>query len=1052
MNFVDIVVRKPVTMLVVFLVAAGVGIFTAGNIPIDLFPEVEFPVIAVVTTYDGAGPREIEENITRVVEGALANVSGIDTISSTSSEGNSAVILELYWDVDLPEATNEVRDQLELIRNALPEDADDPRILKFDPSALPILDVAVRGDRSPEELRALAEELVQSRLERLEGVGEAALRGGREEVVRVDLIQTRLAAFGITVREVARMIGAQSSDAGGGTIEEDSRLLYVRTTGQFRSVEDVADTVVAYTPRSTTLASGSRGSRPVVLSEIAEVYRGYEEPSRIVYVNGEPGVYLAIRKESGTNSVEVGDLVKAEIELINQTLPGDITLQVVSDDTTLVRSSLEQVTGSLLTGALFAVLVLLFFLRNIRTTFIITISIPLSLVITLLAMYFGGVTLNLLTMSGLILGLGMIVDSSIVILEHIYTNRLSGMSPREAAEVGTKEMITAITASALTTISVFLPILLFRRQLEFFGVFFGNIAFTVVVAILASLAVAILLVPVLASTYLPLRLPSQRFRRLRFLKPVDDGLGRFFSRLEDGYARALDVVLSYRGATIAAALALLIVSLSLFPRVGLIFSPPSAEDQIEVFLTLPPGTRLETTEQVMLEMETIIREEVEEIENLLLNVGSGGQFSAGGTNQGQITVTFPTIGDRSSDPRDVETVLREQSDRFPGVEFRFSQNQGRGLSGGSPIDVVIESDDYDAAVDVAYSVQRLILEEFPEITEPEVSAEAALPELQLVIDRDRAYDLGLTVTEIAAEVRANVDGTTAGFFRSAGDELPIRAALRPEDREDTPDLESIFLKSTGGELVPASSFASYVRGTGPVSIERENEQRTVHVTAGLAPGSEAAVVEPALEAALQESIPVPEGTSVRFSGEVSAIQETGTQFLLVLAVAVGLVFAVMASQFESFKAPFIIFFTIPMMGIGVMWLYFLLGEPLSMFSLVGLVMLAGIVVNNGIVLVDYTNLLRARGVEVRRACIDAGRSRLRPVLMTTFTTILGMVPLAFFPGEGASITQPVGMTIVGGLISSTAVTLFLIPVLYSLIEGRTRIHHIDPVAPETENL
>ncbi|MFW5844250.1 MAG: efflux RND transporter permease subunit, partial [Spirochaetota bacterium] len=531
MNFVDIVVRKPVTMLVVFLVAAGVGIFTAGNIPIDLFPEVEFPVIAVVTTYDGAGPREIEENITRVVEGALANVSGIDTISSTSSEGNSAVILELYWDVDLPEATNEVRDQLELIRNALPEDADDPRILKFDPSALPILDVAVRGDRSPEELRALAEELVQSRLERLEGVGEAALRGGREEVVRVDLIQTRLAAFGITVREVARMIGAQSSDAGGGTIEEDSRLLYVRTTGQFRSVEDVADTVVAYTPRSTTLASGSRGSRPVVLSEIAEVYRGYEEPSRIVYVNGEPGVYLAIRKESGTNSVEVGDLVKAEIELINQTLPGDITLQVVSDDTTLVRSSLEQVTGSLLTGALFAVLVLLFFLRNIRTTFIITISIPLSLVITLLAMYFGGVTLNLLTMSGLILGLGMIVDSSIVILEHIYTNRLSGMSPREAAEVGTKEMITAITASALTTISVFLPILLFRRQLEFFGVFFGNIAFTVVVAILASLAVAILLVPVLASSYLPLRLPSQRFRRLRFLKPVDDGLGRFFPRL-----------------------------------------------------------------------------------------------------------------------------------------------------------------------------------------------------------------------------------------------------------------------------------------------------------------------------------------------------------------------------------------------------------------------------------------------------------------------------------------------------------------------------------------
>ena len=464
-----------------------------------------------------------------------------------------------------------------------------------------------------------------------------------------------------------------------------------------------------------------------------------------------------------------------------------------------------------------------------------------------------------------------------------------------------------------------------------------------------------------------------------------------------------------------------------------------------MFLTLPQGTRLETTEATMLEMEEIVRAEVPEIENLLLNVGSGGRFSAGGSNRGQITVTFPTVGERTSDPRDVETALRGAGDRFPGVEIRFSQNQGRGLSGGSPIDVVIESDDYDAAVEVAYEVQRLIAEEFPEITEPEVSADSALPELQLRIDRERAYDFGFTVSAIASEVRANIDGTTAGVFRSGGDELLIRAALRREDREDTPDLESIFLRTSSGELVPVSNFASFHRGAGPVSIERENEQRTVHVTAGLAPGTEAAEIQPRLEASLRDSIPVPRGTTVRFSGEVSAIEETGSQFLIVLAVAVALVFAVMASQFESFKAPFIIFFTIPMMLIGVLWLYFLLGEPLSMFSLVGLVMLAGIVVNNGIVLVDYTNLLRARGIEVRQACVDAGRSRLRPVLMTTFTTILGMVPLAFFPGEGAAITQPVGMTIVGGLVSSTAVTLFLIPVLYSLIEGRGKVRHIDPV-------
>lgn len=834
MSVVQTVVRRPVTMLVLFLVTAGVGLFTAGNIPIDLFPEVEFPVIAVVTSYEGSGPREIEENVTRIVEGVLANVSGIDTISSTSSEGVSQVILELFWDIDIAEATNDVRDQLELVRNLLPEDAEDPQIFKFDPSALPIMDVALRGDRPPEELRDLAEDLVQSRLERLEGVGEAEIRGGRDEVVRVDLVQTRLAAFGITVGDVARMIGSQSSDASGGTIEEGPRLLYVRTAGQFESVEEIADTVVAYVPRTISSAGGDRGLRPVALSEIADVYRGFEEPSQIVYVNGEPGVYLAIRKESGTNSVQVGDLVRSEIANINQTLPGDITLEIVDDDTTLIRSSLNQVTGSLLTGAVFAVLVLLFFLRNLRTTFIIAVSIPLSLIITLLAMYFGGITLNLLTMSGLILGLGMIVDSSIVILENIYNHRITGMSPRDAAERGTEEMITAITASALTTISVFLPILLFRRQLEFFGVFFGNIAFTVVVAIVASLAVAILLVPVLASSYMPLRLPETRFRRLTFLKPINDGLGRFFERLEVGYARALNTVLDYRGTTIAVATTLLIVSLSLFPRVGLIFSPPSAEDSIDIRLTLPQGSRLATTEAVMLEMEEIIRREVDEIENLLLNVGSGGRFSVGGTNRGTITVTFPTVGERTSNPRDVETVIRRESDRFPGVAIRFSQNRGRALSGGDPIDVVVESDDYDTAVETAYAVQRLMQEQFPQVTEPEVSADAALPELQLIVDRQRAYDFGLTVAEIAAEVRANIDGTTAGFFRSDGEELAIRAALRSEDRRDRPDLESIFLRSSTGALVPVSNFAFYQRGIGPVSIERENEQRAVRVTAGVA--------------------------------------------------------------------------------------------------------------------------------------------------------------------------------------------------------------------------
>ena len=1032
-----------------FIVLVGLGIFGLGDIPVDFFPEFELPIIVVNTRYDGAGPQEVETNVTRVLEGSLSSVSGIQEMSSSSSEGLSSVVLEFVFGSDLTEATNEIRDQLELVRSQLPSEAEDPQILKFDPSSQPIMDIALRGNLSAAEMREVAEDIVQPRFERVEGVGEANIQGGREREVRVEVIQNRLQALNITITQIAAALRTQNQQVGGGEIAEGERNLLLRTSGEFGSLDEIRNTVIATGSPADSRGRTSRLGRPIRLRDVAEVELGLSDVDQLAYINGEPGVYLSIRKESGTNSVEVADGVRSEIELIAPTLPSGVSLEVVDDSTTIVRSALNEVASSLVIGLAFATLVLFVFLRNLRTTLIIALSIPISMAITLGAMYFAGVSLNVVSLSGLIMGLGMIVDSSIVILENIYNKRAGGLDAHQAATVGTQEMVGAITASAMTTISVFLPIVLMRGELDVIGVMFGEIAFTIIFAILASLLVAVLLVPVLSSTYLPLRSPEEREKKLGALRGADRKMEQFFQWLDRVYASAVRGVLSARAATLVVAFAVLVVSLLLVTRLDIIFAPPTEEDSMTVEFELPVGTRIEVTEASLRRLETMIVGEFDEIQNILVTAGSsGGGFFGGASSEhlGEVTVNLPTVGERTTSVGDIEEFVRDNASLFPGVQLNFSQSQGAALSGSDPIDVAVIADDLDAATDTAYAIQRLMLDSFPEITEPALSVSDALPELEVVIDRSRAYAFGLSVADIAEEIRANVQGTVATQYRSGGEEIDLFVTLRQDDRSDIPDLERIFLRSSAGEVVPLSNFATLQRRGGPVSIERENEQRIVNVTGGLLPGNTPADVQARLQAAIESTITLDEGVRLDFSGEQAVIAETASAFLVVLAMAILLVFAVMASQFESFRSPFIIVFTIPLMLIGAIGIYFLMGQPFSMFSFMGLIMLAGLVVNNGIVLVDYTNLLRVRGLSIIEACVEAGRSRLRPVLMTTFTTILGMVPLAFFPGDAAVATQPVALTIVGGLVSSTFMTLFVVPVLYSLIASKTTVRKVDPSA------
>ena len=714
-----------------------------------------------------------------------------------------------------------------------------------------------------------------------------------------------------------------------------------------------------------------------------------------------------------------------------------MALEVLTDQTQMIRDSLSQVTNAAVTGAVLAMLVLFVFLRSLKSTIIIGLSVPLSLLITLMAMYFLGLTLNIMTLGGLTLGVGMIVDSSIVILENIFRYRERGAKLRPSAILGSAEMISAITASTLTTVCVFLPVLLFKKELGVIGVMFQDIALTVVIALLSSLAVSITLVPALTSKYLRLFTRKQKPINFGPLRKIDSGMNRFFMAMDEGYKRILAFVLNYRGWTMAAIVLILIASLTMISSVGLNLFPVGDEGSVTLEVKLPVGTSMDVTEGVMKEWEDLVNREIQGVEKVIVTSGTMAFFGLGGTSahSGRIQITLPPFEERIETSKEIKEKLRTHFDDFPGAVFSFSAGQGD-MGGGSPIDVTIKSEDLERAKVVGTEIVSLIQNNLTDVVEPELSVSDGLPQVEIVIDRSKAYSLGLSVLGIAQELSANVDGKTATRFRRDGNEYDVVVILPEEDRNEIPDLHRIFVLNSMGRRIPVSSFAALKKSTGPAAINREDQARTIHVTASLRPKVPVSQGEAQVRELIASNIVSDEGVVIDFSGDYAETMTLLKKFIVVMIIAVGLVFGVMASQFESLKDPFIIFLSIPLMLIGIILLYKLMDTPFSMFTAVGLVMLAGIVVNNGIVLVDYTNLLRKRRMNLREACIEAGKNRLRPILMTSLTTILGMVPLAFLRGEGSDLVRPIGLTLVGGMSVSTLMTLFFVPVVYFLFNKR----------------
>lgn len=1007
----------PVLILIIFVLLGLLGIFTFSKIAIALFPETENPVVMIMTTYSNAGPESVESTITKPIESAVVSVNGLKSLSSTSSEGSSMVMLEFDYGTDMESTINDIRDKLDRVKRALPDSASTPSIMRFSSDSMPIMRILVRGNRSVDDIKQIAESQIVDILEQADGVAEADVTGGRTAQVNVELNQNRMAAYGYTIPTVVSALSKQNLELGGGKVLDGNRNYIVRTTGEFSSIEEINDTVIS-----------TINGYDVRLRDIGKAYLGFAEVSSESYINGEKGVYVSITKQSGSNSVSVADNVYKKMDQLKESLPSDITMEIISDDTESIRETINILLESLYQGLILAVVILWIFLRSFKSTIIIAISIPLSMIITLFAMSMFGITLNMMTLTGLILGLGMVVDASIVMIDNIYTYRQRGARPKVAAILGTQEMLMSVISGNLTTICVFIPFLFFIKELGMMGQMFQGIIFTIVIALVSSLLVAIFLVPVLAGKFLPLTNRNEKPVRNPVLKTIYGIFEKAISWVEKLYSKLLKKCLQNRLVTIVISLCVLAISIGLIGTLQINMMPSGNDSSVTLNVTMAVGTPFDTTKEVLLSFEDIVKKEVEGYENITTTIGRGGRSSS--TNRGSIEITLPESEKQIDDAATIQQKLRKHFDEYPGVRFTFNSGM-RGQMMGDDIDIVIRSDDIDAALQVADWYSEAI-ESVANTGEPSISMDKGLPQVELVIDRERAYQFGVDVTTVAREINYAINGTTASVYRSGGKDYNVIVCYDADDRKTIDDLDQIYVRGSKG-MVAVSNFASFRKGLGPVSISRENQTRIIHVRTSILTDVNANLVEDSIKQEIENNYIIPDTVTVSFEG---SWQDTMTQmklYLKIIAMAIILVFGVMAATYESFKAPLINLVTMPFLIIGVVFLYKITGQALSIMSMVGIIMLVGIVVNNGIILVDYTNLLVGRGIPLMEACHEAGTSRLRPVLMTTLTTILGMVPMCFATGGQAMMVQPIAMAVVGGLISSTFVTLLIIPVLYSLV-------------------
>lgn len=1019
MNLTDLAIRRPVLITVVFLIITLLGGVSFLRLPVDLMPDVSFPTLTVQTTYGGVGPEEMEELVSIPLERALSATPGIEEITSTSSEGNSRIRLSFAWGTDLDAATDEVRARLDRARGQLPNDADTPTVFKFDVSDFPIIFMGVSGDMDPRELREFTDKQLKYRFERIAGVAQANVWGGLSREIHVNLDRSQMHALRINPNQVITALRRENVNEPVGQVVEGDFEVLMRTQGEYVTLDEIRRTMVT-----------RRGGKPVYISDIAEVEDSHQEIRNLVRVDGRPGLRMGIWKQSGANTVDVAKEVQKEIERANQDF-AHIHISSIRDSSKFIESAVANVRNAALYGSILAVFVLLLFLRNFRSTLVVAISIPISVIATFGLMYFYGFTLNTVTFGGLALGVGVLVDNAIVVLENIFRHRQEGVERKEAARRGTKEVALAITASTLTTIVVFLPVVFMSGVT---GIIFQQLAWVVSFALFSSLLVSLTLVPLLSSRFVRVREPNPK----SLLYGVVHAMALGLEALDKTYAQAIRWSLRHPGLIIFATLVVLLSSSLLLPFIGLELEPETDEGEVMINLELAEGTRLEVTEQFALRAEEMVKEQVPEIQNLMTEVGSQGGWRTATTHTISMRVSLTPKSERTRSSQEIARALQPSFARLPGIVTRIRATGGgymrrMGQGGGDRLSLDIRGYDLDQSFKLAVQLKRMA-ESIEGVSDARISRSAGRPESHIMIDRDKASTMGLSVSDIATTIRTSVGGTRATYFREGGEEYEILVRYQEKDRLSSEDVWAIPIQTPGGLVVPLQSLVRFERREGPLAIQRKDQQRVVTVLANLSGTRDIGSVVAEYQQKIR-SLNVPPDLAIVFSGEWEEQQEAFFFLQLSFLLAVILVYLVMSAQFESFRYPFLIMFSLPLASIGVVLALFLTDTSFNIQAFVGVIMLVGIAVNNAIVMVDYVlQLQRDHGFSLVDSLVTGGRRRLRPILMTTLTTVLGLSPMALGLGEGAELQAPMARVLIGGLISSTLITLFLVPTLFLTME------------------
>ena len=1024
MKLPKISVQRPITTLMAFLAILLFGLVSLQRLPLDIMPEMEIPTLTIMTVYPGASADEVEEQVTRPLEEILAGTENLSELTSTSKENVSFIALQFDWGADITEAANNARDLIELKKMDLPDEAQNPVIYKVNSSLFPILVYGVTAEENYYGINELIEDKIANPLKKVNGVGSVIYVGQPQREIKIHVDPYKISAYNISISQIAAVLKAENLNIPGGNIEVGINDFAVKVPGKFESIEQIEN-----------IALINFNDKIIRLKDVATIKDGYKDKDEIARSKNGMGVALMIQKQSGVNTLEVANGIRAKVKEIKESLPPDMEMFEIINTDELIVQSIKNLTQTLWWALLFVVVIVFIFLREWRSSLIVFLTIPFSLIVAFIVMFVIDYTINIFSLMAIVIAIGMVVDNAIVVLENITQHIEQGSRPKQASIFGSSEMGMAITASTATTLMVFIPMIFVGGVV---GLLFKQLAIITSVTMVASLITSLSLTPMVSSQLLKgLKKNDKPKKRTKFFTWSES----MFIKLEKIYKDSLYWVIHHKIFTLTSALVIFVFVLILGKNLGSDYIPQFDAGDLIVVIETEVGTSAEETDRIAQKVMDVVREEVPEMIPTSLSSITGqtekGTLSSVGFTEGKNVSTIlahlvlPDERERSA--KEIGEVLRKRIAEIPAID-KFHVTAGSIISEAitgnvKPVEVEITGENFEEMNRLAQTIYNK-MSEIDGIVDLQTTIDNGKLELQIDIDKDKASAMGLNTLMVASQVRQSIYGTSAGEFTERGEEYEINIRYAPEYRENIESLSDIMLTNLMGEQIPLSAVAEINTGLGPLAINHKSQQRIVKVMAnlsGISLGEGAAEVEKILN-----SVEIPSGVNVDLAGQLTEQSESFQDLYLILIIGVLLVYMVMAAQFESFKDPFIIMFALPFTIVGIILAFFVTGLTLSVTTFIGVIMLMGIVVNNGIVLVDYTNLLRKRGYELTDAVLEAGRSRMRPVLMTSFTTMLGMLPMALSKGMGREMYSPLGVTIIGGLLVSTVITLILVPTIYSV--------------------